>query len=249
MRTCSLLNKLQINVVLGLFLSGLAAHAQMPGAGGPAGMTAAMAKLFGDIKGFSAKAETQVLDSSQKEMVKMPMDFAFLDGKMRVQIDMAQMKSSSMPPGAIDQLKKMGMTQVTSVVRPDKKLAYVIYPESKVLMSLPLPKEEEAKVTKTALGKETIDGHPCAKTKVVISDGKGQDVEATTWNASDLKDFPIQIRTQEKENTSIIRFSNVQLTKPDAKDFEPPSGYTQYNSPQELMQGMMSKMQEQGEKK
>jgi hypothetical protein len=176
----------------------------------------------------------------------MPMDFAFLDGKMRVEIDIAQMKNSSMPPGAAAQLKQMGMSQVVSILRPDKKLAYVIYPESKVMMSMPLPKEEgdekDLKLQKTALGKETIDGHACVKNKVIIPDTKGQNVEATTWNASDLKDFPVQIQTKEKENTSTVHFSKVQFTKPEAKQFDPPEGFTQYNSPQEMMQGIMSKM-------
>jgi len=243
MKKRSLVSKLQVGI-LGCFLvAGLQVRAQVPGAAGPTGMTAAMSKIFGDIKGFTAKGEAQVLDGSQKEIVKMPMDFEFLDGKMRVQIDMAQMKNSNMPPGAAEQLKQMGMSRVTSIIRPDKNLAYVIYPDNKVLTSMPIPKDEDAKIKKTPGEKETIAGHPCIKTKVVITDAKGQNVEATTWNATDLKDFPIQIQARDKENTSIIRFSNVQLAKPPAENFEPPSGYTQYNSPQEMMAGMMSKLQ------
>ncbi len=242
--------KLQAGILGCLFMACLAAPAQVPGAGGPAGMTAAMSKLFGDIKNFSARAEAQVLDGSQKEIVKMPMDFEFLDGKMRVQIDMSEMKNSNMPPGAADQLKQMGMAKVISIIRPDKDLAYVIYPENKVLMTMPLPQQDgEAKIKKTAVGKETIAGHTCTKENVVITDSKGQNLEATTWNASDLKNFPVQIQTKDKENTSVIRFSNVQLAKANAGDFEPPAGYTQYSSPAEMMQGMMSKMQGQGEKK
>jgi hypothetical protein len=230
--------------ILGCFLvAGLGARAQVPGAGGPAGMTAAMSKLFGEIKGFSAKAEAQVLNSSQKELVKMPMDFEFLDGKMRVAIDMAQMKNSTMPPGAAEQLKQMGMSRVTSIIRPDKSLAYVIYPDNKVLTSVPIPKDEDPKIKKTPGEKETIDGHPCIKTKVVITDAKGQSVDATTWNATDLKNFPIQIQAQDKENTTVMRFSNVQLASPSVQDFDPPSGYTQYTNQQEMMQAIISKLQ------
>jgi len=230
-----------------LLATALCAQAQMPGAGGPAGISGAMAKIFGDIKAFSAKADVQVLDSSQKEMANMPMDFSFLDGKIRVEIDMAQMKNNNMPPGAVDQLKQMGMAQVVSIVRPDKKIAYVMYPQNKVLMTMPMPidatdSDKEVKLQKTPLGKETIDGHACVKNKVLIPDTKGQHVEATTWNATDLKDFPIQIETKEKETTSIVHFTKVQFTKPEAAQFDPPGDYTQYNSPQEMMQGMMSKM-------
>ncbi|HWH70522.1 MAG TPA: hypothetical protein VNT26_14135, partial [Candidatus Sulfotelmatobacter sp.] len=73
--------------------------------------------------------------------------------------------------------------------------------------------------------------------------------EATTWNATDLKDFPILIQTKEKENTSSIRFKNIQLARPDTKAFDAPSGYTQYNNPQEMMQGMAKKMMESGQSK
>src|SRR6266404_3250446 len=83
-----------------VLLTGVCAYAQMPGAGGPAGMTTALIKLFGDINAFSAKAEVQVLDESQKEVSIMPMDFSLRDKRIRVDIDQSQTKSRSMPPGA-----------------------------------------------------------------------------------------------------------------------------------------------------
>jgi hypothetical protein len=234
-------------------ISAVGARAQMPGAGGPAGMNAAMAKLFGDLKAFSAKAEVQVLDGSQKEIATMPMDFSLLDGKIRVEMDMTQAKIASMPPGAATQLKQMGMAQVVSIVRPDKKQIFVVYPEQKAVMTMPLgadaATEKETKLDKTELGKETIDGHSCVKNKVVIDDGKGQKVEATTWEATDLKKFPIRIQTKDRENSSILNFKNVQFAKPEASSFDPPAGYTQYNSPQELMQSIMSKMTQGGAEK
>lgn len=235
-----------------LFTFATGAHAQLPGAGGAGAMNAALLKLFGDIKAFSAKADVQVLDASNKEVASMPMNFAFLDGKIRVEIDMSQAKSASMPPGAAEQLKQMGMAQVVSIVRPDKQQIYVMYPDQKSMMTMPLAAEEagkDTKLDKTELGKETIDGHACVKNKVVLDDGKGQKMEAITWDATDLKKFPIRIQTKEKENTSVVDFKNVQFTKPEASKFDPPTGYTAYNSPQELMQGMMTKvMQGQGKK-
>jgi hypothetical protein len=80
------------------------------------------------------------------------------------------------------------------------------------------------------------------KTKVVFRDDSGKNIEALTWYASDLKNFPLQIQAKEKDNTSILHFTEVKLTKPDAKQFEPPAGYTQYTNQMELMQGMMTKM-------
>ena len=243
----------KFNSVLAVsLLTVAAAYAQVPGPGGPAGMSAAITKLFGDVKAFSAKAEVQVLDNSQQEVVSMPMDFARLDKSIRVEMDLTQMKNKQMPPGVADSLKQMGMARVISIISPAKKSAFVVYPDQKSLLVMPLPKEDTdnsktPKLEKTPLGKETIDGHACVKNKVVITDEKGEKVDATTWNASDLKDFPIQIQTKETENTSIVKFKQVQFTALDAAQFEPPAGYTQYNSQQELMQGIMKKvMQNQG---
>ncbi len=245
MKTSNFGTKLICGLAALLLGAGGSLRAQVPGGAGAGAMNAAISKIFGDIKAFSARADIQVLDSSKKEMANMPMDFAFSDGKVRVSMDMAQMKSSSMPQGAAEQMKKMGMAQVVSILRPDQSAAYVIYPDSKVMMKMPLPKEDnnskDVKLQKTPLGKETLDGHPCEKNKVVIP-GKGRSTEATTWNATDMKDFPIQIETVENEITSRIHFSKVQFTKPDTKDFDPPAGYTLYNSPQEMMQALMSKM-------
>jgi len=237
-----------------ILLSGLTTHAQMPG-GPPAGMSAALTKLFGDIKAFTAKADVQVLDEAQKEKVSLPMDFALLDNNVRVEMDLTQMKNKDMPPGAAESLKQMGMSQIVSVIRPDKKAIYFIYPDQKAVLNMPMSPEDAAaaekapKLEKTAVGKETLDGHACVKNKVVITDDKGKNLEATTWNATDLKDFPVQIQTKEKENTSIVHFKDIQFTKPEAKQFEVPAGYTQFNDPQEMMQGIMKKMMEQGQKK
>jgi hypothetical protein len=239
---------IQLHIALGsALLLGVGALAQMPGAGGPAGLDTALLKLFGDIKAFTAKAQVQVLDSSQQEVISMPMDFALLDGNVRIDMDLTQAKGNSMPPGATDSLKQMGMSQLFSITRRDKKVTYVGYPGPKMLLTMPMEKDKsssdsDTKIEKTAQDKETIDGHPCVKNKVVFRDDAGKSVEAVTWNATDLKDFPLQIQAKEKENTSVMRFSQVQLTKPDAKQFEPPTGYTQYSNQQDLIQGIMLKM-------
>lgn len=231
-----------------LLLIALNASAQMPGPGAPAGISGALTRLFGETKAFAAKAQVRLLDGSQTETMSMPMDFALLDGNIRIEVDMTQTKNKEISAGAADQLKRLGMAQIISIIRVDRKLIYVIYPESRCLLMIPLRKEEaeaaakDPKIQKTPLAKETIDGHACVKNKVTITVDQGQTVEATTWNATDMKDFPLQIQTTEKETTSIVRYKEVQFARPDPKQFEPPAGYTQYNNQMELMQGLMKKM-------
>jgi hypothetical protein len=208
-----------------------AAIAQIPTAGSPTGLNAAFVKLFGDVSAFSARLEAQVFDKSGQEWVKMPMDFAALDSKVRMDIDLEQTTSRDLPASMITGLKNAGMQKIVSIFRPDQKETLILYPGAKKYMTMALAKgESEAmqkglQVEKTALGKETIDGHACVKNKVVIKNEKGSVLEATTWNASDLKDLPIQIETLEKDKRVVMRFSKVQFAKPDAGQFDVPKDY------------------------
>src|SRR5205823_3754324 len=133
--------------------------------GSPPGWNAALTRLFGDIKAFTAKAELPVL------------------------------------------------------------AAYV---------EMPLPEEEAAalnknfKMHKTALGKETLDGHPCAKDRVMMTDEHGQKLEFIVWSAADLKNFPLQAQMNDAGAIVVIRYQNVQFARPDAKQFVAPPGYTKH---------------------
>jgi hypothetical protein len=163
-----------------------------------------------------------------------------LDRKIRVEIDLAETRNKDVPPQMGAMLKQMGMSQVVSIIRPDKGLVYIMYPDQRAMLSMPLPKEDlensqkAPDIKKTPLGKETIDGHPCTKYKVLITDSTGNSAEATTWDASDLQDLPIQIETHERASTSVLRFKQVHFTRPDSGYFEVPSSFTMYDSAQEL---------------
>jgi hypothetical protein len=208
-----------------------AGKAELPIAGSPAGINAAFVKLFGDVSAFSARLETQVIDQTGQARVKMPMDFAALDHKIRIDIDLEQTVSRDISASVITALKNAGMQRIVSIFRPDQKATFILYPGAKKYTTLALAKgEAEAlqkglQLEKTALGKETIDGHACVKNKVVIKGEKGTVLEATTWNAADLRDLPIQIETNEKEKRVIMRFSKIQFAKPDAGQFEVPKDY------------------------
>ena len=230
--------------LLGL-LSPIPGNAQLPS--NPAGLNAAMTKLFGNVTAFSSKAEVKMLDKAQKETMSMNMDFALLEGKIRADIDFAQVKNAEMA-GALAQLKQMGMDRMSSIVRPDKKTTLIIYPGLQAYAETPMPPEESAaleknyKIEKTKLGKETIDGQPCDKNKVVVSGEKGEKHEAIVWTATNMKDFPVQMQMNQNEATVVMKYKDVQLKAPDAKQFEAPAGYTKHESMEKLMQGAMLKM-------
>src|SRR5438128_12193149 len=93
--------------------------------GSPPGWNAALTRLFGDIKAFTARAELRVLDNAGKESVTMSMKFALLDRKIRMDIDMAEMRGPQVPPEQIASLKKMAMDRLACVILPDTKTVHI----------------------------------------------------------------------------------------------------------------------------
>ena len=220
--------RLAIPIVL---LAGRTAVAQVPAAGPGTGVNAAFVKLFGSVGAFTARVETRVLDRSTNQLVRMPMEFASLDGKVRHDINLGQVQSKDFTASTLACIKQAGMDRVISIFRPDKKLTYLLYPGVQSYQELVQSKgeteaaEKGLKLEKAALGKDTLDGHPCVKNRVVVRSSKGPVLEAVTWNATDLKDFPIQVEMKEKDNTVRMHFTEVRFVKPDAKQFELPAAF------------------------
>jgi hypothetical protein len=228
-----------------LAFSGLLAAPAVGQSGAPAtGINATMLKMFGDTKTFTAQANARLLDGNQKEISAIPMTMSMRDNKLRTEMDMSQVKGGSIPPEAAGMLKQVGMDRMVTLVRPDKKATIMLYPGLQSYAEVPFTEEEasEAKVESTALGTETIDGHPCRKTKLTSSDAKGGKQEAIVWQATDLKNFPIQMQMAQRGNTLLVKFQSPKLEAPDASLFEVPTGYTKYPSLQALMQAAMMKM-------
>jgi len=115
-----------------------------------------------------------------------------------------------------------------------------------------LPEEDAAalakdlKLQKTPLGKETIDGHPCIKNRVIMADAKGQLGEAVVWNATDMKEFPVQMQMKDKDTTVVMRYTEVRMSKPDAKQFVAPATFTKHTDMQQLMMAIAQKQNQKG---
>ena len=220
--------------------------AQMPGlSGGAGGMNGAMMALFGSNTTFSAQAEFSVLNRDQKEMENMPLSYAFSNGKMRMEIDLGQFKSTEMPAQFLSTLKRYGMDQTIVIARPDRKVTWSVYPRAKSYAETPMTKEEISaqaanyKFDKTPEGRETVDGHDCAKFKITLTTAKGEKTEATVWSATDLRSFPIQMRMAiDADSTMVIKFRDVKLAPPGDGEFEVPGPLTKYDSPEALLDAL-----------
>jgi len=207
-----------------------------PDFGGP------LSKLFGKNQAFSARLEIQSTDTSSNLTV-VPGKISFDSGKSRFEINMTEVQTKALPPGAAAQMKSLGLDQMTMVTRPDKKVAYLVYPgmesyvETGLAAAAPPTTNGDYKVASTELGKETVDGHPCVKNKVVVTASDGDQQTYTAWNATDLNQFPVKILTAD----TTMLFGNVSLAKPAASLFETPTGYTKYDDMQTMMQQQIIK--------
>ena len=138
--------------LLVIFLPSLTGWAQMPG-----GANSAMIKLFGDNAAFTGRAEIQVAGTNRVIWFRMPSTFSAADNKMRVEVDLGQIQSHSVGQTQIALLKQLGLDKVTSVVRPDKKTTYIIYPNAQSYATMPLS-IEDAQIALQKLEKKPLPG-------------------------------------------------------------------------------------------
>jgi hypothetical protein len=238
--------KSKFHLALALAAAPFLAMAQAP-AGQVPGLSDVMAKFFGDNQAFTATAIATILDADGQASMTMPMNYAVLDGKIRSEVDMTQVKSKALE-GSAASLKQMGMDRTLSIVRPDQKKVLLIYPSLRAYAEWPITNaaagtpNEAYKVDSTLLGKETIDGHPCEKKKVTVSGTGGEKHEAIVWNATDMRNFPVKMEMKQAAVTTVMAYSNVKFDKPDAKLFEPPTGFEKYDSVEKMMQATIMKL-------
>lgn len=238
--------ELRIGLLAALVVWAGVARAQLPGGGLGAGtpqFSAAFTKLFGEHKSFSADMDMEL---SGSQAMSAPGKVAYLEGKSRMEIDLSRAKSAQLPPGMSEQIKAMGMAEMTVISEEGKTNSYIVYPglKSYAVMNTPDTKavdDSKIKLDSTELGKDTIEGQACIKHKVIITEPDGAKSEATVWNATELKKFPVRIETVKDGNKIRLTFRNVKLAKPDAKLFEPPAGYKKYDSVQFMMQEAIMK--------
>ena len=238
------MKKILFAAVFGVFTA-LVAHAQTSVPSSPH-FIGAMNKLFGNNQTFSAALEWQTVDPRDNTSITIPGKITVDSGKSRFEVDMTQIKPSKFSPTEAAQMKQVGMEKVVMIDRPDKKVLYVVYDALQSCIEMPaqnvetLTSLDDYKIQMTELGKETLDGHPCIKNQVVVIDKQSNTNQFITWNATDLKNFPVKLQTVESKPTT-MSFKNVSFDKPSAAQFDPPSGYTKYDSMMAMMRGQIMK--------
>lgn len=227
------------------------AFAQLDGPGST-GVSASLVRLFGTNNAFTAQVEVQLLGKDNKERISTPATITLLENKIRLEVDMAQMRNKEQPD-ALARVKPLGLDSVVSIIRPAQRTNFITFPKLRAFVKLEMPTSEaeaflaRAKIERNNVGKEKMEGHQCIKQQVVITDDAGHKSEATVWTATDMRNFPVCVATRENEGTVMMRFRQIQFTRANTNLFEPPAGYIECADMQVLMAGPVVKfMKENG---
>ncbi len=115
------------------------------------------------------------------------------------------------------------------IIRPDKKVTWMITPDEKTYMEMPYQstdktfeewtteKEKNAKF----LGEETVSSMPCKKFEI-IEDGE----KTVLWIS---KQFPFPVRIEDPE--MVMEYKNIKVAPVDDSLFELPAGYEKMSTP------------------
>lgn len=199
-------------------------------------------ELFSGNPVFSA---TQIADiTGPNGHINVKTQMYFDHGNSRSEMNMADVQGS-LPPNALAQMKAIGLDKVVTINPASKTSQLTIYPNIRSYFSTAVPaaaKGASNSITITKIGSESVGGHSCIKNSVVVTSG-GESHQFTTWNATDLRNFPIEIAISDQGTSVTMTFQNVSFAAIPAYEFQPPSAYSHYDNIQALMQAaMMSRM-------
>jgi outer membrane lipoprotein-sorting protein len=122
------------------------------------------------------------------------------------------------------------------IMRPDKKVLWVIMPQQKAYMEMQFTKEHEQKMLKISeqakakmkkIGTETVNGYECDKFETPAAN-KGNSSKQYIWIAQKLG-VPIKMVTE--DGSFAMEYKDIKPEKLDDSLFEPPPGYRKMKIP------------------
>ena len=139
---------------------------------------------------------------------------------------------------------------MTTIMRHDKKLAWMVMPDQKMYMEMsyadqaqycnwPCVNIEKAKMGEgrgyTTLGREVVSGVETTKYRLVCVDKKGENIEGIFWVAADgvVMKMDFTATGQRGKSHIVVELRNLKLARQDPGLFEIPKGYSKMS-----MQGM-----------
>ncbi len=207
-----------------------------------------LSRILGEKMSFSATVLT-----TEDNILVAEGSIAVLDGLVRTETDMTKIMDSQKHRDEMTQLKEMGIDRSISVYHPKTKVYYLIYPglsaycEISMKADIGQPAQARDNIQRTETGKESVAGHQCIRYKAIVPTADGQKFECQVWEATDLKNLPVQLEFKEGAAATRLQFRDINRNRPNPKLFEVPAGYTRTGSYEELMTlPMLRMMQKQG---
>lgn len=194
-------------------------------------LAAALSEFFSDTRAFTGGVELTLAAPAGGESVKVPFGIAMADGKMRWELNLADVKNADLTPEAVASLKQLGLDRVAFLYLPGKPLTLVV-PGMKAYVEVAMPaatavqqqaQQKVGRLEKREIGRETIAGQPTVKYAVKVP---GDDGSATVWQATNLQNLPVKMAITKEKQTYQFQLSNVRLGAPDPRYFEVPAGLT-----------------------
>ena len=217
-------------------------HAQQNPGIATAGMSPVLALLFKDFEAFSATAEVTLSGPTAAESMTMTMHLHYLNGGMRTELDMSDVRGPTVDESMAYTLKQIGMNRVITILQPDDRQNVVLYPSRKAYVSLPESSDQEkararsAQTRKTKQGQEIILGMTCTKSRISFVENPEQDLTVLVWEANRLRNFPVQIEMNQAGGAMTVRYRDVVFEAPAKDQFEIPTGYRKHPGVQSILE-------------
>jgi hypothetical protein len=125
---------------------------------------------------------------------------------------------------------------VINILRPDKKLVWIIMPQQKAYVEMPIHPgtkqqmmtlTEKQKANMKKVGSETIGGHACEKYETTM-DHQGKPMKVYTWIATDLG---VPIKVVAEDGSFSMEYKDIKPGEVAASQFEAPQGYKKIKMP------------------
>ena len=205
----------------------------------PVDPIALLSNLLGTNCAFTANAEVSGEGPTDPDNFHMDVGYTMLHGFLRTETDLAKLRSRNACDIAQGRLQEMGMDDAVLIKLPDLRTSYVVYPRARAYIEMPLTWRERLKeladLQKKQIGTAVVDGHPCIKYQAHVTNAVGEEYDVLIWEATDLNNFPVQLRFEIDPSTFNILFHDVKLDPPDINLFHPPDDFDRYASLSELI--------------
>lgn len=135
-----------------------------------------------------------------------------------------------------------------TIVRPDKKVIWVIMPQEKTYLEMPLRTRLPGQfiqippdaISKRVVGTETVNGYVADRYEVTLKGGDTGVMKQTVWVAKKLQ---VAIKMVTAQRNFSIEYRNIREGGLAALLFEPPKGFVKTTSPTTFTVKMMEEME------